>query len=398
MRTRGTTRRGATSGQRAIACQVCREIGIAILLAAMLFSGLLSQLAQAGIGLMPTVSAHALAAGSQGKPNHFDFSANVSSGGTRHIPLAPMQGPVGPQAPTTPSPTIGRGFTPTMSAASIPLSAAQKSHFTSSDGRLDVDVPVGAVSAADVTAGSGGLSLEVTEVAPPSGSNAGGSGHVSFGTYLFQVVDSQGVLAKHGLRKAITLTLHFGARDSAVDVAHAFVVLNGLLPVSMSSAPTTAPTATRHQRGSIQSVADRLAPGTFTPQQIGMGQPSSVNATLDPTAHTLRISPLISTPSGSASWDTNSAVGSYGTPDLFSADLNAGALGASIPIDVPAGPGGLTPPITLAYSSAGVTESHNPQSAASWVGEGWNLSLGSISWSESNSNATCGSGCGNGWE
>src|SRR5262249_35858222 len=82
----------------------------------------------------------------------------------------------------------------------------------------------------------------------------------------------------------------------------------------------------------------------------------------------------------------------------FNADLSAGSLTAGIPIDVPTGPGGLTPPISLAYSSAGVSESHNVQASAPWVGEGWNLGLGAISWSEHDSNSNCTSGCGNGWE
>jgi hypothetical protein len=59
-----------------------------------------------------------------------------------------------------------------------------------------------------------------------------------------------------------------------------------------------------------------------------------------------------------------------------------GGLTASYPIDVPAGPGGLTPPLQLTYSSASVAQQHNPQSAAPWVGEGWNLSLGAVSWAE----------------
>jgi hypothetical protein len=56
---------------------------------------------------------------------------------------------------------------------------------------------------------------------------------------------------------------------------------------------------------------------------------------------------------------------------------------------VPAGPGGLTPPISLAYSSAGVSENHSVQAAAGWVGEGWNLSMGSINWSERDGTAGC---------
>ncbi len=38
----------------------------------------------------------------------------------------------------------------------------------------------------------------------------------------------------------------------------------------------------------------------------------------------------------------------------------------------------------LTYSSGSVDESHNLQAGAPWVGEGWNLSMGSISWSQEN--------------
>src|SRR5439155_8028947 len=41
---------------------------------------------------------------------------------------------------------------------------------------------------------------------------------------------------------------------------------------------------------------------------------------------------------------------------------------------------------------------HNPQAAAPWVGEGWNLSLGSISWAEHDVFGTCGAPCGPQWE
>ncbi len=51
-----------------------------------------------------------------------------------------------------------------------------------------------------------------------------------------------------------------------------------------------------------------------------------------------------------------------------------------------------SPTIALAYDSDAVNSQHNPQAAAGWVGEGWALSLGSISWSERNVNANCPSG------
>ena len=51
---------------------------------------------------------------------------------------------------------------------------------------------------------------------------------------------------------------------------------------------------------------------------------------------------------------------------------------------MPAGPGGLEPPLNLSYSSENVDEQHSWQGAAGWVGEGWNLSLGAVTWSEEN--------------
>src|SRR5258708_26080333 len=88
-------------------------------------------------------------------------------------------------------------------------------------------------------------------------------------------------------------------------------------------------------------------------------------------------------------WYSTVPIAYFGKPDLFNADLSAGALSAEMPIDVPAGPGGLTPPLSLAYSSAGVSENHSVQAAAGWVGEGWNLAPGAINWSERDGTAGC---------
>ncbi len=93
----------------------------------------------------------------------------------------------------------------------------------------------------------------------------------------------------------------------------------------------------------------------------------------------------------------------FGKPDPASVDLSAGALSYSEPLDLPAGPGGLTPPVSLSYSSESVNEQHNLSAAAGWVGEGWSLSVGEISWYESNVLAgcavnTCKSGSSEEWE
>jgi hypothetical protein len=86
----------------------------------------------------------------------------------------------------------------------------------------------------------------------------------------------------------------------------------------------------------------------------------------------------------------------FGAPDPFTVDLNAGALTMSQTINAPPGPGGFKPPVALTYSSAAVSEQHGIQAASSWAGEGWNLRIGAISWSEQNVTAGC--NCSANWE
>jgi hypothetical protein len=94
----------------------------------------------------------------------------------------------------------------------------------------------------------------------------------------------------------------------------------------------------------------------------------------------------IDSASTSAGWSTNSAIATFGKPDPTEVDLSGGALTTSYNIDVPAGPKGFKPPLSLVYNSAGVNDQHNVQGAAPWVGEGWNMTMGSISWAEHNVN------------
>lgn len=64
----------------------------------------------------------------------------------------------------------------------------------------------------------------------------------------------------------------------------------------------------------------------------------------------------------------------------FETDLFSGTASVSIPLEVPPGPNGFRPKLALSYSSGkpnGVKSSH---ARGSWVGVGWSLSLGSISY------------------
>src|SRR5579875_1898737 len=56
----------------------------------------------------------------------------------------------------------------------------------------------------------------------------------------------------------------------------------------------------------------------------------------------------------------------------------------SYPLTIPPGPGGFQPSLALNYSSGAVNENHGWQSASPWVGQGWSLDLGSITWAQEN--------------
>jgi hypothetical protein len=360
----------------------------------LVFSGILGPISQNGTALFPTASAHGLSASTPPNPNHLSPSANTTS--VKHPNLG--KGTTA-NAPAGPPQSLKRTGGISMQPGKLALAAGHATTFKGSDGRLEIDVPSGAVTSADVAAAGGYMSLLISQIAPASGSSAGGSGIVSFGTYLVQAVDAQGVLLTHGLRQPVTLKLHYAARESALDLSHAFAVFNGPLPDATDLAPLSLAVHLQ-QPGRIAGGAIDDSSSAVTPTMANshFGAHASQAASLDTKGQSLVVPLTLKDPSGSMSFNTDSPVATFGKPDPFNVDLNAGALTSSFPIDVPSGPGGLTPPVDLTYSSAGVSEQHNPQGADGWVGEGWNLDLGSISWAEHNSNASCTSGCGNGWE
>jgi hypothetical protein len=283
-----------------------------------------------------------------------------------------------------------------MKPALVGLDPVAGAHFVGSDGVLEVTVPPGAVTAADVKSAAGGLSLLVRQVDVASGSNAGGSGKVSFGSWLLQVVDGSGRLAGRGLRKSVEVQLHEDRRAGAVDLARARVQVNSPLPswVDLDPGPTAAqvaPASAARQRAPASSPA----PSTAKP---ALGPPGRQGTTLDAATTTLSATVGLNSPSTGVTFNTDAPVATFGRPDPFETDLAGGSLTAGIQLDLPAGPGGLTPPLTLSYSSASVADQHNVQGAAPWVGEGWSLGLGAISWAEHQVDLTCQTNCPSLWE
>lgn len=312
--------------------------------------------------------------GSPSTPNKLDPTAGSTSLTHVYKPGAP-----GTQKPGTPQ-TIMHGFQMPMQAGSIDLQVNQATRFIGSDGRLELQIPAGAISVWDLAQAGGKISLHVIQIAPASGSNAGGT--LSLGTYLIQLQDAHGALLTYGLLKPISAKFHIHPNELSLGLEHVYALFNG----GLSAGVTAIKGMIKPARGT--SLASTM--GTFQRQR----------SALDIKAQTLTVTPLIATPSTSLSWNSDAPIASFGKPNPFSTDLSSGSLTSSEPITIPSGPGGLTPPVNLTYSSEAVNEQHSYSSAASWVGEGWNLSLGEISWNQHNVVAGCTPqpSCGSNWQ
>ncbi|TMC01608.1 MAG: hypothetical protein E6J41_32670 [Chloroflexi bacterium] len=199
-----------------------------------------------------------------------------------------------------------------------------------------------------------------------------------------QVVDAAGRPAARGLRQPLDVRLHAAAWAGALDLAHVRVAVNPALPSWVDLDPGSAPPVTPAS-GARQATP---AGGGSAPRPA-LGALSHGKATLDPSSMALSAVVPASSSSTAMSFDTDAPVATFGRPDPFETDLSAGALSSGIELDLPAGPGGLTPPLQLAYSSSSVNDQHNAQAAAPWVGSGWNLGLGSVSWAEHNTQSVC---------
>jgi RHS repeat-associated protein len=330
-------------------------------------------------------------------PNRFDPTTRAAS--VKPAPAAkPMRAPASQRGADHhhAAPMVQAAMQP----ATVALDPSKPGHIASSDSALELDVPAGAVSAADVSAAGGQMSLMVRRVLPASGGSAGGSGHFTFGTFLVQVLDSRGQLAKQGLRLPVGLKLHYGAHGSALDLSHATAVVNPPLPAWFDPDPAAAGVAGTPAAGPATSMPSTgLAAGAplgvaRTPASSRkLGPTSTQKLTVNAGAQTLSMGALTVAAAAAVTFNSSVPVATFGAPDLFETNPSAGALVLRQPLALPAGPGGLTPPLALDYDSASVSDQHNVQGAASWVGEGWHLSLGAISWAERDVAMGCSVNC-----
>jgi len=66
-------------------------------------------------------------------------------------------------------------------------------------------------------------------------------------------------------------------------------------------------------------------------------------------------------------------------------DLHSGSAVFSYPFELPPGPGGFQPVLSLSYNSGSVNEMKNKRDVGSWVGIGWSLNPGRISYDSTGS-------------
>ncbi|HLL78734.1 MAG TPA: hypothetical protein VKT25_04500 [Ktedonobacteraceae bacterium] len=255
--------------------------------------------------------------------------------------------------PPSAEPPTMQPITQTLSAAFLqggPTGSASPLDLVGSDGRLEVQVQPGSfdVSHATVGAGappSGTLSLQVTQV---QGYFVGQS--VSLGFYQVQLLDSNGQ-ALSGVQVRTPLTILYHYQPTQLDAL-------GLDPGRI-----------------LLAFPDLIAAAT---QANTSPAPYESLMQDDPTTNTLSAQ---STTMGPHPFDLVSEPQNQSLPTLHLASMqgNNGQLTYSYPLQVPPGPGGFEPQLLLTYSSAGPNERHVANSPAGSAGDGWSLSLGSIS-------------------
>ncbi|MFE0653811.1 RHS repeat-associated core domain-containing protein [Streptomyces sp. NPDC059534] len=137
------------------------------------------------------------------------------------------------------------------------------------------------------------------------------------------------------------------------------------------------PLATENNTAGSTLSATVATPGSAAPLKASGAQaaPSSLSALAVDSAGPM----LLAATAGAEGADGSFKATSLSPSGSWSAGGNSGGFGWSVPVDVPAAPGGLAPKVALSYNSSSVdgrTASTNNQS--SWIGEGWEYTPGFI--------------------
>ncbi len=311
-------------------------------------------------------------------------------------PVEPNLGKQAPPANEAPQTVAPHRWPVTMQPASLTLSnAAQR--FVGSDGALEVDLAAGSLEANQLAQASGGIQLFITQVEPGAGSTNGGDGQIFFGTYEFQFFDGTGKpFSGLHLLHPLTLRLHLRPDQASLLVQGqaVYTIWNAVLGSATPPVIPTPHTQTATGQGGLSGIMPlastnerpTLTSATSSPNGLDWSVQSSFAPASgsSPSANASSTSPAAAAPASSIAFNTQAPQATWGTPTETQVALNAGGLSYTYPLTLPPGPGSFQPPLSLAYSSGSVNENHGWQSASPWVGQGWSLDMGEISWAQEN--------------
>ncbi|MFE0653967.1 RHS repeat domain-containing protein [Streptomyces sp. NPDC059534] len=139
------------------------------------------------------------------------------------------------------------------------------------------------------------------------------------------------------------------------------------------------PLATENDTKNHTLSATVTTTASATPRTSAAGGAAKTAATLSSLAMSTAGTAVLAATAGAGGSEGSFEATSLAASGSWSAGGNSGGFGWSVPIDVPAAPGGLVPKVALSYNSSSVdgrTASTNNQS--SWIGEGWEYSPGFI--------------------
>jgi RHS repeat-associated protein len=231
------------------------------------------------------------------------------------------------------------------------VSALHLSAFDSQGIRMEVLIPAGAldISHATITNGSaptGPLTIALKQI---SGHFAGTT--TELGVFQIQVTDARGrVLHGLRLRAPITLVYHYHAGElSALNLAPDRLIL------AWSDLLSSARAAHQSNSGLVLQLHNNPTAQTLTTQSSVLDSGSfALSSSTPEDQHPPK--PLLATVAG-----------------------NTGQLSFNYPLSVAPGPPGITPQLQVSYSSGDPNGRTSIYSPANNVGDGWSLSLGSIS-------------------
>src|SRR5579883_966889 len=298
-------------------------------------------------------------------------------------------------APTPPTTRLSPAhvWPVSMRPARLALSEAAL-RFVGSDGHLEVDLPASSLDAAQLASTPGGILLYITQVKP--GSGGGPVVQIFFGTYEFQFFTGSGQpLSGVHLLHPFTLQYHLlgGQQHLVAQGTKLYTLWNA---VQGSATPPAIASPSRNQANAAHTAPTGVMPLALgnQPPRLTYAQSSksgldwSVQSDFALPASTQRQAAStqgsLAVQASSVAFNTQAPQATWGTPTDFQVGLNSGGLTYSYPLNIPPGPGGFAPPLTLSYASGSVDESYGWQSASPWVGQGWSLDLGSISWAQEN--------------